>query len=322
MSIRRWLAVGIVLAASVLAALGVGAAALSPTEIWAAVTGDPAAETARAILFDVRLPRVLSAIIVGGSLATAGAVLQALFANPLVEPSLIGISGAAGIGAIVLCGAFASTSSTLGTIGAVLCAVVAMWLLGHTHMQGSRFVLLGIAWGSLATGLIATAASIPDLNQGRSLTAWVFGSMALAVNAYVPLLVVCSLAGLALLWRQATALDIVALGPDAAHYLGVRVHDKRLRWLAAAALLVAPTVALFGIIGFVGLVVPHVWRLLGVVRHHELLPLTAASGGVLVLLADSLARTVGGASELPVGIVLSLIGAPMLLWLLRRGGDV
>lgn len=322
MTLRRWAALVLVLLTSVLVSLGVGAAALSLQDIVAAVTGDPAADTARAILFDVRMPRILSALIVGGSLATAGAVLQALFANPLIEPSLIGISGAAGIGAIVLCGVFASTSSALGTLGAVLCAVVAMWLLGHTYMQGSKFVLLGIAWGSLATGIIATAASIPDLNQGRSLTAWVFGSMALATNDQLPLLVVCSVAGLALLWRQATPLDIVALGPDAAHYLGVRVHDKRLRWLTAAALLVAPTVALFGIIGFVGLVVPHVWRLLGVVRHHELLPLTAASGGVLVLIADSIARTVAGASEIPVGIVLSVIGAPMLLWLLRRSGDV
>ena len=322
MTMRRWSALSILLILSVIGSLAVGAAAVSPADLVAAITGDPAADTVRSILFDIRLPRVLSALFVGGSLATAGAVLQALFANPLVEPSLIGISGAAGIGAILLCGVLATSSSTIGTVGAVLTAVLAMWRIGHSKLHGSRFVLEGIAWGSLATGLIATAASMPDLNQGRSLTSWVFGSLALATNDQLPLLLACALVGVALLWRQSTALDIVALGPEAAHYLGVRVHDKRLRWLTAAAFLVAPTVALFGIIGFVGLVVPHIWRLLGVVRHRELLPLTAASGGVLVLLADSIARTAAGASEIPVGIVLSVLGAPMLLWLLRRGGDV
>lgn len=321
MKLRRWSVLVMLLVLSMLVSLAVGAAAVSPSDLMRALTGDPVADTVRSILLDIRLPRVLSAIFVGGSLAVAGAVLQALFANPLIEPSLIGISGAAGIGAIIACGLLVSTSSTFGTIGAALSAVLAMWLLGHSRMHGTRFVLEGIAWGSLATGLIASAASIPDLNQGRSLTSWVFGSLALATNEQLPLLLACAGAGIALLWRQSTTLDMVALGPEAAHYLGVRVHDKRLRWLTASALLVAPTVALFGIIGFVGLVVPHVWRLLGVVRHRELLPLTAVSGGVLVLIADTIARTVAGASELPVGIVLSVLGAPMLLSLLRRSGD-
>lgn len=322
MTIRRWISMVALVVVSVLIALSVGAAALSMHDVWAAVSGDPAADTARAILFDVRLPRILAALFVGAALALAGTVLQATFANPLIEPSLVGISGAAGVGAIVLCGIVGTTSPTIGAIGAVVLAGVGMWWLGRSGMRGSKFVLLGIAWGSLATGLIATAASLPDLNQGRSLTSWVFGSLALATNDELPLLVIAGLAGVALLWRQALPLDIVALGPESAHYLGVQVEQKRLRWLVAASLLVAPTVALFGVIGFVGLVVPHVWRLLGVVRHRELLPLSAVSGGVLVLLADSIARTAGGASEIPVGVVLSVLGAPMLLWLLRRSDDV
>lgn len=322
MNARRWLGLCVLLVVSVAVALSVGAAALSLGEVLDAVTGKPGADTARAILFDIRLPRIVAALIVGAALAVAGTVLQATFANPLIEPSLIGISGAAGVGAIALAGALATTSATVDTIGAVALAALAMWWLSRSRMHGSKFVLLGIAWGSLATGLIAIAASIPALNQGRSLTAWVFGSLALATNDQLPLLVICGLAGTALLWRQSLPLDIVALGPRSAHYLGVRVESKRMRWLVAAALLAAPTVALFGVIGFVGLVVPHVWRLLGVVRHRELLPLTAASGGALVLVADSLARTVGGASEIPVGVVLAVLGSPMLLWLLRRSGDV
>ena len=321
MSVRRWIALSVLLLVSAVAALGVGAAALTPAELIGAILGRPEAETARAILFDIRLPRILAALLVGGALAVAGTVLQATFANPLIEPSLVGISGAAGVGAIALAGLLATTSTTVGALGAVLLSAAAMWWLGRSRTRGSRFVLLGIAWGSLATGLIAMAASIPSLNQGRSLTAWVFGSLALATNDQLPLLVVSALAGLALLWRQALPLDIVALGAQSAHYLGVRVEAKRRRWLIAASLLVAPTVALFGVIGFVGLVVPHVWRLLGVVRHRELLPLTAASGGLLVLIADSLARTVAGATEIPVGVVLSVLGAPMLLWLLRRSAD-
>lgn len=322
MTARRWIALCLLLVVSVVVALSVGAAALSLSDLWAAVSGKPGADTARAILFDIRLPRIVAALFVGAALAVAGTVLQATFANPLIEPSLIGISGAAGVGAIVLAGALATTSAAVDTLGAVVLAAVAMWWLSRSRMRGSKFVLLGIAWGSLATGLIAMAASIPSLNQGRSLTSWVFGSLALATNDQLPLLLGCGALGAALLWRQALPLDIVALGPESAHYLGVRVEAKRRHWLVAAALLVAPTVALFGVIGFVGLVVPHVWRLLGVVRHRELLPLTAASGGVLVLVADSLARTVGGATEIPVGVVLSVLGAPMLLWLLRRSGDV
>ena len=322
MTSRRWIALSVLLCGTVLIALGVGAASLSPNEALDALMGKPGSETAHAILFDIRLPRIVAALFVGAALAVAGTVLQATFANPLIEPSLIGISGAAGVGAIALAGAMATTSGTVDAIGAAVFASLAMWWLSRSRMRGSKFVLLGIAWGSLATGLIAMAASIPDLNQGRSLTSWVFGSLALATNDQLPLLLLCGLAGTALLWRQALPLDIVALGPQSAHYLGVRVDAKRRRWLVAASLLVAPTVALFGVIGFVGLVVPHVWRLLGVVRHRELLPLTAASGGVLVLVADSLARTIGGATEIPVGVVLSVLGAPMLLWLLRRSGDV
>lgn len=321
MNRRRWIVLSALLLLSSVVALGVGAAALSPSDLLGAVTGRADAETARAILFDIRLPRIVAALVVGAALAVAGTVLQATFANPLIEPSLIGISGAAGVGAIALAGLFATTSTAVGTAGAVGLAALAMGWLSRSRMRGSKFVLLGIAWGSLATGLIAVAASIPTLNQGRSLTAWVFGSLALATNDQLPLLLASGAAGTALLWRQSLPLDIVALGPQSAHYLGVRVEAKRRRWLIAAALLVAPTVALFGVIGFVGLVVPHVWRLLGVVRHRELLPLTAASGGLLVLIADSLARTVAGATEIPVGVVLSVLGAPMLLWLLRRGDD-
>ena len=322
MTYRRWIALALLLVVSISVALSVGAAALSFDEIWAAVSGKPGSDTARAILFDIRLPRILAALMVGAFLAVAGTVLQATFANPLIEPSLIGISGAAGVGAIVLAGVLATTSAIVNTAGAVVLSVVAMWWLSRSRMRDSKFVLLGIAWGSLATGLIAMAASIPDLNQGRSLTSWVFGSLALATNDQLPLLLGCGLAGYGLLYRQSLPLDIVALGPQSAHFLGVRVDSKRRHWLVAASLLVAPTVALFGVISFVGLVVPHVWRLMGVVRHRELLPLTAASGGVLVLIADSLARTIGGPTEIPVGVVLSVLGAPMLLWLLRRSGDV
>ncbi len=274
----------------------------------------------RNVLLEVRLPRVLFAVVVGAGLAIAGAAMQALFRNPLAEPGLIGVSLGGSLGAV---SAIVLLSSNLAIVApsafvGSLAATALAYRLGSRQPGVAGVLLAGIAINAICASLIGWLSFRADDTQLRNLTFWNLGSLA---GATWPLL-----AGTApwvallswLLMRNWRAMNALLLGEREAQHLGFALRQLRRRLIVLAALLVGPLVSLTGTIGFVGLVVPHLVRLSLGADHRLLLPATVVGGGIALTLADWLSRVAVIPSELPIGIVTSLVGGPFLLWLLSR----
>lgn len=305
-----------------------GPVMVTPTEFWRVLWFGSDDPTLSLVVRDVRWPRTLLASLVGAALAVSGALLQGLFRNPLADPGLIGVSSGAMFGAvavIVLTGsAFQSLSGTSAMlllpasafIGAML-ATALVWCIGGAGKGGTATLLLaGIAINALlmaVTGLLIYAAD--DLAL-RTLTFWTMGSVAQATHRDYLLLAPVLLWLLLAIPGQARALNALQLGEAVAAHMGVNVASLKRTLVVLVALTVAAAVSVSGLIGFVGLVAPHMVRLLLGPDHRLVLPATALLGAVLLLLADSLARILVAPAELPVGLVMSLIGGPFFLWLL------
>lgn len=294
------------------------------------------AEHARdaAVLGVVRAPRVLMAALVGAGLGAAGAAMQGLFRNPLADPGLIGVSAGAAlaaVAAIVLGGSvFGAAAGLLGlwllpvaAFAGGLGATLLMTRLGTVGgVTGVATLLLaGVAVNALAGALTGVLIFMADDRQVRDITFWTLGSLAGSRWAHLP--VVLALVGLPTiaLCTLARPLNALLLGEAEAFHLGTRVEAVKRRAVVLAAVAVAAGVAFTGLIGFVGLVVPHLVRLGFGADHRLVLPGSALLGGALLVLADLLARSLAVPAELPVGVVTALLGAPFFLWLLRsRGG--
>lgn len=308
------------------ASLGIGAVSLSPADVMTALAAPRTAEpTTGLILWDLRLPRILLALLVGASLAGAGAAYQGLFRNPLADPFVIGAASGAGLGAtvaIALGAGQAAVSGPLVQLAAFMGALVAVALvvtLGTLGAGASQAVTLLLAGAAVST-VLGSAVSLVMLLRDESIQvifAWLLGGLAtggwpqLAATAPV---VGIGLASIALLSRPLTAL---ALGEESARGLGLSLPRLRLGAVVAATLTTAAAVAAAGIIGFVGLVAPHAARLLCGGRYERLLPVACLLGALLLVAADTFARTVAAPLEIPVGIVTALIGGPFFLYLLR-----
>ncbi len=322
----------ILLLASLLLGLSVGASALTPSQVFGALGGTlPVSEDwMRAVIVDVRLPRVLLALAIGASLAQTGVVLQALFRNPLAEQSLLGISGGAALAAagwLVLAplihfsvgwpAQFALPAvALLGALSAAALAIRLSRLGGVTDI--ATLLLAGISINALAGAGIALLQTLASDAALRDLTIWFYGSLGRAswqqLAVGLPLL-----AGIALwLPREARALDALLLGEAEAAHLGVSIESLKRRLLLMVALVAATSVALAGIIGFVGLIVPHLLRRLLGPGHRLLMPAAGLFGAALLILADTAARTVFAPLEVPVGVLTALLGVPLFLMLLRR----
>ena len=286
------------------------------------------------VLMAIRLPRVLLAVVVGGGLAVSGAVLQGLFRNPLADPGLIGVSSGASLAAVVT---IVLGSTVLGTwsqtLGAVLLPMAAFaGGVGATLVvyqlatrRGSTSVatmlLAGIAINALAGAGTGLMIFIADDDQLRDLTFWTLGSLGGATWTQLAVVGPCLLGGMLGAPLLARPLNALLLGEREAGHLGIRTERIKRLVIVLAALVVGVAVAVSGIIGFVGLVVPHLLRLGVGPDHRILLPGSALLGGALLLGADLLARTVVAPAELPIGIVTALLGAPFFLWLLLRDRD-
>lgn len=283
----------------------------------------------RAVLVELRLPRVLLAASVGAGLAVAGAVLQGLFRNPLAEPQLIGVSSGGALGAIacIILTSRLDVSDAAGpyllplaAIAGALLVTSALYLFAvRKRDRGvATLLLVGIAINALAAVAIGFFTWIAKDGELRSLTYWTMGSFGGArwLTA-LPAMALIVLAIISLL-PLARRLDLLQLGAVDARRLGVSVPKLRRRIVFGAAMAVGAGVAVSGILGFVGLVVPHVVRMLGGVHHRILLPGSALLGAVLAVLADLGARTVVQPAEMPVGLLTSAIGAPFFLWLILR----
>ena len=334
----RWALPGLaaLLVGALLLSLGAGSVAIAPGEALAIVgakLGLGAAEGVspqqELVLLDVRLPRVLLGVLVGAALGVSGAVMQGLFRNPLAEPGLVGVSAGSALGAVafIVLGGSLALSPLAGAVALPVAAfaggLVATALVYRLATRGGRtavatLLLAGVALAALAgagTGLLLFVA---DDAQLRTITFWSLGSLGgatwTALAGAAPLLLLALVAAP----RLARPLNALLLGEAEAFHLGVRVEREKRVAVGVAALGVGAAVAVSGVIGFVGLVVPHLGRLALGPDHRRLLPASALLGATLLLLADLAARTLVAPAELPIGILTALVGAPFFLWLLLR----
>ncbi|MDH5856386.1 FecCD family ABC transporter permease [Lampropedia aestuarii] len=294
---------------------------------WQSLTGHslmPLADAAHIVVWEVRVPRVLAALMVGAALAAAGGTYQGMFRNPLVSPDILGVSAGAGLGAVlgIFIGGSLLLVQGLAFVGGVL-AVALVWLAASVvrrHDPVLVLVLAGIAVGTLLGAGIALLKVLADpYTQLSAITFWLLGGLNAVtltdLKSAAPVMLL-GLVPMALLrWR----VNLLSLSDDEALALGVHVQRLRLILVVAATLMTAAAVSITGIIGWVGLVVPHAARLLVGPEFGRLLPIAMLLGAGFVVLADTLARSTVG-MELPLGVVTALVGAPVFLWLLARKG--
>jgi len=326
---RRFITVNALLLVLLLGSLALAALVGSVhVDLARALTAGMPDNADRVILFDTRLPRVLLAAVVGGALAIAGAALQGLLRNPLAEPHLIGISGGAALGAVIAIiagGRSALTESALLPLGAASGALVSMaviYRLAQVHGRLQPYVLLlaGVVYNAFAGALIMCVNAIADFYQAHGILFWLMGSLGTQSYRLVVTIGLYTAIGAGWLMLRTRQLNLLTLGDDAALQLGVDVDRARRAIFIAASLLVGAVVSVSGMIGFVGLIVPHIMRLILGADHRLLLPASLLAGAIFLVWADTIARTALGAVEIPVGVVTALCGGPFFVYLLKREG--
>jgi iron complex transport system permease protein len=324
---RLGLAIGVAaLVLAIAAAFAVGKYPVSPddlaTVVWARITGSghslPA--TLDTVVFGIRGPRILAALVVGAALASAGAAYQSMFRNPLVSPDLLGVSSGAALGAVV--GIFLSrdvlTIQILAFAGGLAAVSLAYALASSlcTHDPVLVLVLAGIVVGALAGACVALLKYLADpYNQLPAITYWLLGSLASSTAGDVAGVIPAVLAGAATLWLLRWRMDVLSLGDEEAAALGVRPRRVRAVAVAAATLVTAAVVSISGVIGWVGLLIPHFARLLVGPRFTRLLPVSVLLGATFMLVVDTIARTVATV-ELPLGVLTAFVGTPIFLYVL------
>ncbi|PHM67055.1 hemin transport system permease protein HmuU [Xenorhabdus stockiae] len=299
-----------------------GALPLSFKTLWESSLEDPHWQ----IWLNIRLPRILLAILVGSALAMSGAVMQGLFRNPLADSGLLGISSGAALTVALTIVVPLSLPAGIALyahiiaafIGSLLVSFLIFSLNKYNHGNMSKLLLAGIAINTLCASFIGVLSYISDDQQLRQFTIWMMGSLnqiewptlIIAASIIIP---VCLLT-----LSQSRKLNLLQLGDEEAHYLGINVQRTKFQLLLLSALLIGCAVALSGVIGFIGLVIPHLVRLRFGGDHSWLLPISALGGACLLLTADTLARTLVAPAEMPVGLITGLIGAPYFLWLILK----
>jgi iron complex transport system permease protein len=303
--------------------IAVGAVPLSPREVIDGIRGigDP---TATAIVRQLRLPRSVVAALVGGALAASGAAFQALLRNPLAEPYVLGVSGGAAVGAVAaivlgwsILGAWVVPAAAfLGAILAILLVLRIAGSLGQT-LDMRVLLLAGVVVGAFFNACILLALTLTDAESFRSAIFWMMGSFAGSTWTGAAVFALSFVPALLVLIALGRALNLLAIGEETAAYLGVSVESTKLITYGTASLLAAGSVAISGVIGFVGLVVPHVVRIVWGADYRFLVPASALLGATFLTGADTLARVVAAPTELPVGVITAFIGVPFFVWLLR-----
>lgn len=276
-----------------------------------------------AILFDIRLPRILLGAAVGASLASAGAGYQALLRNPLAEPYLLGISNGAAVGtmiALVFFGTHDWSRPLMAFAGALAATFVVYRLArGRTGASPSRLILAGVIVTTFLSSAIVFITTLMDATRIRSFTFWLLGDLSGTTSNLLGVALISALIGTVVLALNARSLNLLMLGERDAFDLGVEVERVRLTVFLAASLLVGASVASSGSVGYVGLVVPHLIRLSFGSDNRLTIPAASLGGALFVVVADTLARTLIAPRELPVGAITALIGAPLFIYLLKRG---
>ncbi|MFE6734572.1 iron chelate uptake ABC transporter family permease subunit [Microbacterium sp. NPDC057650] len=317
------------LVVSIVIAIGIGPARIAPGDVaatlWAHLTGHPAVlpPAQDAIVWRLRAPRVLTAVVVGGGLALCGAVMQALTRNPLADPYLLGLSSGASMGAVLVLVLGAAIALPAAAFAGAMLALVLTLLISRAAggRSATSTILAGLAVSAVLSALTSMVIFWSSTNDSyREILSWLLGSLSGADWGDVALAGVVAAVCAVPLLGSARLLDGLALGDSAAAALGVPVDRIRFVLFGFCALLTGALVAVSGSIGFVGLILPHATRAVVGVRHRMLLPASFLVGGLFLLWADTIARTAFDPRELPVGIVTALIGGPVFVLLLVRMG--
>ena len=314
-NIRWLLCLSVLMLLALLLSLCAGEQWISPGD-WFTPRGE-------LFVWQIRLPRTLAVLLVGAALAISGAVMQALFENPLAEPGLLGVSNGAGVGLIaaVLLGQGQLPNWALGLCAIAGALIITLILLrfARRHLSTSRLLLAGVALGIICSALMTWAIYFSTSVDLRQLMYWMMGGFggvdwrqSWLMLALIPVLLwICS---------QSRPMNMLALGEISARQLGLPLWFWRNVLVAATGWMVGVSVALAGAIGFIGLVIPHILRLCGLTDHRVLLPGCALAGASALLLADIVARLALAAAELPIGVVTATLGAPVFIWLLLKAG--
>ncbi len=297
--------------------VSVGEVFISPLSEWTTFE--------QQLIFQLRLPRLLSAIVIGAALALSGAVLQVLLGNVLAEPGVLGISGGASVVMALLLIFFPSFATPAwlmlaAIIGALLFTLILITISKTMRLTTSRLLLVGVALGILSSSVLTWFFYFSDDFNLRQLMYWLMGSIG-GASWYQHILTLIMLPVMIWMCLQGGTLDKLMTGELHAQQMGVDVDKDRWKLIVAIAVLVGGAVALGGVIGFVGLVVPHLVRLMFGCENRYLLPLSTFAGASLVLISDLIARTALSAAELPLGVVTTTIGAPIFIWMLVRNHD-
>jgi ABC-type Fe3+-siderophore transport system permease subunit len=324
----RLLALGIVALFAMIVSVRIGSVSLSTRELWDALLGrgDPTVAT---IIRELRLPRTAQALLVGAALATSGTALQALLRNPLAEPYTLGVSSGAAVGAVItvvtgLSARFAWAAPLASFAGAVVALLLVLRIafsVGRT-LDVRVLLLSGVVVGSFLTAVIWLLLTFASDQAVRSAVFWMMGSNSGASWGGVTILGVCFVPAFSVLLASARSLNLLAIGEPTARSLGASVERTKLLAFGAATVLTATGVAVSGTIGFVGLIVPHALRLAWGGDNRALLPSAALAGAAFLTCADTAARTIANANELPIGVVTALVGVPFFLWLLKRPASI
>ncbi len=319
------LALLLVLLAATFVGLVAGPSALAPGDVVAVLCGADPTSAAADIVLRIRLPRVLLAVLVGASLAVSGVLFQALLRNPLADPFVLGISGGAALGAILVLSlggavglgyAAVPPAAFAGSVCATLLLYAVAGIRGR--VSATHLLLTGVVFNAFASAAIVFLASISGLMEGAGIFLWLIGSLAASRVDVAGWVAVFLAVGLACAVPLARSLNLMTLGEESAQQLGVDIERQKRILLLATSLMVGAAVSVAGLIGFVGLIIPHLLRLLLGPDHRLLVPAAALGGAAFLVVCDAAARSLLGGRELPVGAITALAGGPLFLYLLRR----
>ena len=320
-------AIGMLIAA-IVAGVALGSVNLAVSDVFRVfvdrLLGNELPSTADQIIWNLRLPRVVLAAVVGAALTTSGAVMQVLVRNPLADPFLLGVSAGASVGAtaVLLFGVFSGLGlwavSAGSAVGSLVAIVSVLLLAGSGTSSPTQLILIGVVMSALFQSITSFLIFRGDPNATQGVLFWLLGSFGRATWKQIPIPLGVLVISVAYLLAHRRSLNALALGDEAASGLGIEVVRLRRKLFVVASICAASTVAVAGVIGFIGLVVPHLVRIFVGVDHRRVLPLGLVVGATFTVLADLAARTVVSPQEMPLGVVSAVIGAPMLLLLVRR----
>ncbi len=314
-----------VLALVGLAALTLGGVHLRLVEVWSGLcSADPTAR-ATVIVREIRLPRILLAMLVGAALGVSGATLQALLRNPLADPYVLGISSGAALGSIVALwvGGRMAAASPVVAFGGALLTMTWVYLLGRRGGRLASYTLLlaGVITASFLSAVILFILTLLSTRDVRGTAFWLMGDLSVVTEPQLKVLLPTIALAIAVLYAFAKDLNVLLLGEEEAAHLGVNVGRVETAAYILASLLTGVAVSVSGAIGYLGLLVPHLGRMLVGSDHRMLLPTAALGGAIVLVVSDTLARTVVSPAELPVGAVTAVAGAPVFIYLLRRAAS-